>query len=199
MKIFSYGSNMCSPRIAARVPSARFVATGCVRGFSLRFHKRGRLDGSGKANMLRTDDPEDRVWGVIWEIDPADKAGLDRAEGLGNGYDEERVRVVSAPGDASSGVPGGHGARLDDDVGLPLRAYLASPDFIDDGLLPFEWYLDFVVAGAREHGLPDPHVELIARTEARRDPDEERRRRNRAILDVGRSRSGEGTGMRGHP
>ena len=49
MKIFSYGSNKCSPRLPARVPSALSVGTGYVRGFALRSHKRGRLDGSGKA------------------------------------------------------------------------------------------------------------------------------------------------------
>lgn len=174
MKIFSYGSNMCSPRMAARVPSARFVGTGYVRGFTLRFHKRGRLDGSGKANMLRTGDPDDGVWGVIWTFDAAQKAALDRAEGLGNGYEEARVRVRRSSG---------NGGPVDE---MRLRAYVASPDFIDHRLLPLGWYLDFVLAGAREHGLPDAYVEAVARTDTRRDPDESRRKRNRRILECAR-------------
>lgn len=197
MKIFSYGSNMCSPRLAARVPSARFVRRGYLSGFTLRFHKRGRLDGSGKANMLRTGDDADRVWGVVWEIDPAHKPDLDRAEGLGAGYEEERVRVErpgkpetrdSVEGRRASRGPDGSGAV--DGASDEAWAYVASPDFIDDRLVPFGWYVDFVVAGAREHALPDPYVAAVARQERRRDPNQERRRRNRRILESGSGEAG---------
>lgn len=207
MKIFSYGSNMSTPRLAARVPSARFVRTGYVVGFTLRFHKRGRLDGSAKADMLRTGDASDRVWGVIWDIDPAHKPDLDRAEGLGAGYEEERVRVIRAHDGAVSDprVPGASPTVQDPDPGTgdpgqeedgagarsggafdEAWAYLASPDFIDDGLVPFGWYVDFVVAGAREHALPDGYVDTIVARERRRDPDRERRMRNRRILEAAR-------------
>ena len=165
LKIFSYGSNMSTRRLAARVPSARFVATGHVVGYTLRFHNKGRLDSSGKANMLHTGSEEDRVWGVLWKIDPAQKPDLDRAEGVGAGYEEERVEV------RVPGVPG-----------VSARAYVADPAYIDDRLLPYEWYLDFVVAGAREHGLPKAYVTAIEARESARDPDEERRQRNRRIL-----------------
>ena len=58
----------------------------------------------------------------------------------------------------------------------------ADPRYIDDRLLPYRWYLAFVVAGAREHGLPESYVRTIAGVEARTDPSRERRRRNRRIL-----------------
>ena len=174
---------MSSRRLAARIPSARFIATGHVVGYTLRFHKKGRLDSSGKANMHHTGSEEDRVWGVVWEIDPAHKPELDRVEGLGAGYEEEwvEVRVV----DASSEPGGGRSVSAEavgSGSGVPARAYVADPAYIDDRLLPYEWYLDFVLAGAREHGLPEAYVAAIEARQSTRDPDEERRERNRRIL-----------------
>lgn len=173
LKIFSYGSNMSSRRLRARVSSARFLRIGYVVGYTLRFHKRGRLDRSGKANMLCTGAREDRVWGVVREIDPAEKPDLDRVEGLGAGYEEERVEVWTG---------GGGGGPSDLAECVEAWAYIADPAYIDDALLPYDWYLEFVRKGAREHGLPDSYVVGIEGRESIPDPDEERSERNRRIL-----------------
>lgn len=163
MLIFAYGSNMCTPRIRERVPSAQRVAVARLDRHQLRFHKRGR-DGSSKADAFRTDAPGDHVWGVVFEIDPDEKPELDRAEGLGHGYLEREVEVTTASAEC-------------------LRAfmYYAAPTAIAAGWTPYSWYKDFVIIGAREHGLPSDYVGAIEAVPAARDPDRDRQALNAAI------------------
>jgi gamma-glutamylcyclotransferase (GGCT)/AIG2-like uncharacterized protein YtfP len=166
MHLFAYGSNLCSARLRARVPSARPLGVARLRGHALRFHKRGWRDGSGKADAYATRSRGDRVWGVVFRIDPLEKPDLDRVEGLGKGYDQARRTV--------EGRDGRH-----------WRAWLYRADrsAIDAAAVPFRWYRDLVLAGAREHGLPDHYVRgLIATVPARPDPDAARARRHRALL-----------------
>src|SRR5271170_4454468 len=78
---FAYGSNMFTRRIAARVPSAIFSGTGYIRERRLTFNKVS-IDGSGKCDIEGTANPNDLVYGVLFEIDSNEKGELDRAEGL---------------------------------------------------------------------------------------------------------------------
>lgn len=177
MKVFAYGSNMCTPRLQARTPSARPLAVARLPGHGLGFHKRGWRDGSGKGDAFARDDPTAGVWGVVFRIAPAQKRDLDRAEGLGHGYDEARLRVVEPDGTA-------HHAWV----------YRASPAAIDPTAIPFAWYRDLVLAGAREHGLPDDYIARhILACPTCPDPDGDRARRHRDIVDV------VGRGDRRHP
>jgi gamma-glutamylcyclotransferase (GGCT)/AIG2-like uncharacterized protein YtfP len=166
MKIFAYGSNMCSARLHDRVPSARPVGTAFLSRHNLRFHKRGFRDGSGKADASASAVRDAGVWGVVYQIDPGEKADLDRAEGLGRGYDEKQVLVT-------------------DTDGVRHRAwmYCASPVAIDPAAVPFAWYMELVRAGAEEHGLPEAYTRArIASRPTRPDPDAARAARHRAIL-----------------
>ena len=84
MNYFAYGSNLLTRRLRARVPSARPLGPALLKGHRLAWHKISR-DGSGKCDI--TPDPGGTVWGVVFEIDPQKKCGLDRTEALGFGYD----------------------------------------------------------------------------------------------------------------
>lgn len=151
--IFSYGSNMCSTRLRARTPSARLLGVARLDRYQIRFHKTGQ-DGSAKANALASDAPGAALWGVLWEILREEKAALDRAEGLGNGYDECMVRVTARDGTV-----------------YDARMYVAQAGAIDESRRPFSWYTGYVLAGALEHGLPDAWVETLRAIPARPDPD----------------------------
>lgn len=167
VKIFAYGSNMCTARLRARVPSARPLGVAALAGHILRFHKRGWRDGSGKGDACRSPEPGARVWGVVFGIDPAGKADLDRAEGLGRGYDDVEVRVTTPEG-----------------VEHTAWMYQAAPAAIEPDAIPFRWYRDLVLAGAREHGLPHDYVrDHIACHPARPDPDADRARRHRTLVE----------------
>lgn len=79
--------------------------------------------------------------GVLFDVPFSDKAALDKAEGLGRGYDDAKVIVIDADG-------------------FPVEAitYVASPTCIDADLKPYDWYKGFVLQGAIEHDLPDVYV-----------------------------------------
>ena len=158
---FAYGSNMLAARLRARVPSSRVVGTGCLVGHSLRWHKVSK-DGSGKCDAQADDSPGACVWGVIYKIARAEKAKLDQAEGLGNGYDERTVRVESHSGS------------------VEVHLYYATN--IDRSEVPYDWYKALVVAGARENGLPAGYIAALDAVRSKPDPNADRERKNAALL-----------------
>ena len=141
---FAYGSNMSSERLRARTPSAISLGRARLPGYALRWHKLGR-DGSGKCDIEPSDAPGTAVWGVLYEIDSAERDGLDEVEGLGIGYEEHTVRVET------------------DSAVREAVTYKARPDKIDPALRPLQWYKAHVLRGATEHGLPEKYVRRIAR------------------------------------
>ena len=161
MKYFAYGSNMSSKRLRARTPSARPVGVCTLPGFALRFHKVGK-DGSGKCDAFRTGDSADRVVGVLYDLAPADEAPLDRVEGLGWGYRKEQVGVEGPGGNIES-------------------AFTYCAIRIDTSLRPYSWYLEHVLAGAREARLPAEYVAELERQGTTPDPCAARERAELAI------------------
>ncbi|MBD3675647.1 MAG: gamma-glutamylcyclotransferase [Planctomycetaceae bacterium] len=162
--VFAYGSNLCTARLKARVPSAEPIAVGHVTHRQLVFHKRSE-DGSAKADARWTGVEHHRVWGVVFRIADVEKPILDECEFLGIGYDETEVEVVH-----ESGI-------------LRSWLYQAREEAIDDSLLPYDWYHDFVVSGAREHRLPTDYLARLKSHAVIPDPDEERSRQNRAVIE----------------
>ena len=160
---FAYGSNMLTRRLTAadRAPSAKPVRIGYVEGRRLTFDKVSQ-DGSGKCDAEATEKKTDRVYGVIFEIALTDKAALGKAEGLGEGYAEERVEVVTDAGK------------------VQVEAYIATKK--EPVLLPYHWYKAITVAGAVEHGLPKDYVEWLRAFESIEDPNADRRAKNEALL-----------------
>lgn len=164
LRYFAYGSNLSTPRLTRRVPSARPLAVARLPAHRLHFHLRGG-DGSAKCDAYFTGRAEDGVWGMVWEIAPAHKPRLDKAEGLGYSYDEAHVRVKTTRGDE-----------------LEVFTYRARAGRIAHGLVPYDWYRDFVLSGAREHGLPGMLTGWLAELRVRRDPNPLRAAHNRRIL-----------------
>ncbi len=164
MKYFAYGSNMCTTRLRARVPSASFICTGTLTGHSLRFHKRSR-DGSGKADAFETGNADDRVIGVVFDIDKAEKPKLDGAEGLGKGYIQKLVQVITDTGAV-----------------LPAFTYIAESSAIDESLKPYSWYKDFVIQGAKGYELPADYIASIEAVADLPDLDQEREDNQRKLL-----------------
>lgn len=160
---FAYGSNMFTAKMRRAAPSAEMRAIGHLRGYVLRFNKHSQDDGSGKGNIASTGNPEDVVWGVIFEIDDQDRSALDRSEG---GYNRITTEVLTADGQ------------------LSVVTYVARPDRMDNSLRPYTWYKEFVVRGAEQHGLPDGYIAQLTAIDAAADPDAARDGHNRCILDI---------------
>lgn len=159
---FAYGSNMSTRRLCERVPSARVIGVGVLKGHKLCWHKVSKKDGSGKCDAALTDAAGSEIHGVLYEIALAEKSKLDRAEGLGAGYDEKDVVVECQ--------------------GRPLTARMYYATNTDPSLKPWSWYKAHVMAGAREHGLPAAYVAVIEGTEAAQDPDATRHAKQMALV-----------------
>lgn len=161
---FAYGSNMSTARLRKRVPSCKPLGIATLPGHALRFHKRS-TDKSGKCNAFASGN-DNSVIGVLFSFDPAERAKLDEAEGVGSGYEHAMVTVINDKGRRRK-----------------VLTYLATPDYIDDSLKPYGWYKDFVLAGGREHGLPPEYIaEYIQSVEAIEDPNRTRDKKWRATL-----------------
>jgi hypothetical protein len=163
MKYFAYGSNMLNKRLIERVPSALVRAIGYIEGYTVRYNKKSK-DGSGKCNLVKTEDKNDRVYGVIYDFLDADKPALDKCEGLGRGYNAIMVKVIA------------------DSEELRAYTYVADDNAVDDSLKPYSWYRDLVVEGARRLSLPPEYVSRLEAFEADNDPDAEREKQNRKLL-----------------
>ena len=156
---FAYGSNLHPGRLRGRAKSARVLGPAFLRGYRSGFRKRGR-DGSAKCDIWPTGRRRDLVQGVVYRIARGERRLIDRAEDLGRGYEMVRLRV------SMDGRP------------RQVFAYLALPDAVVEGLLPFDWYLDYMVRGGRYHRLPGRYLAALTRIGGLRDPNAARRRLN---------------------
>jgi gamma-glutamylcyclotransferase len=102
------------------------------------------------------------VYGVLYTVAKAEKPKLDAAEGLGHGYEEKTVSVISGKGTRSA-----------------VMYYAKEKDPLKK---PYHWYKAFVVAGAVEHGLPFPYVEWLRTVDSEADQDARRRIENERLL-----------------
>ena len=147
---FAYGSNMLSARLRERVPSATAIVIGKIPGRRLCWHKRSR-DGSGKCDAEASENVNDCVWGVIFRLSGHEKPALDTAEGLGSGYAERAVDVVT-----SRGV---------------MAAVMYVATIKDAALKPYDWYKALVLTGARQHALPAGYVLILEGVNSKADSD----------------------------
>jgi hypothetical protein len=101
---------------------------------------------------------------VVYSIARGDRQTLDIAEDVGRGYDRVRLWVSL-------------GARR-----RVVFAYLTRPEAINDELQPYDWYLNYVVRGARHHGFPGRYISAMCQEVVQQDPDAARRSHNRRAL-----------------
>jgi hypothetical protein len=143
---FAYGSNMQSETLRGRrgVEYHRAV-TARLPGWRLVLDKPGLISVVGAfANIIP--DPGAEVLGVSFELSETDLAHVDLTEGvlIGN-YD--RVAVTVQPL-ASPGAP-------------PLAAFTLTSERRDASVQPTRRYMDLLIAGAEEHGLPAAYVAFL--------------------------------------
>ena len=161
MFYFAYGSNMLTARLAERVPTVRPVGRGWLPSHQLHFHLSGS-DESGKCNILHTGDHSDIVHGALYELDADRLDRLHAAEGPPYTFLELEIGTPDGP--------------------ICAATYRGRSEYLDDELVPFEWYRDFVVHGGHEHGLPADYLAALESVPCQPDPNAERAEMNRRIL-----------------
>ena len=165
---FAYGSNVLTERLQTRCLSARVHGLAVATGYSLEVIKRSK-DKSGKATLVKSTQPGvkstqpgQQVFGVLFEIENGDRSALDKAEGKGSGYDRIDDFIVNM---------------LPDMTQAQVTTYLASCSAVDDGLKPYDWYLALVIAGALQHNLPHTRIARLRKVAYIEDPVSTRKER----------------------
>lgn len=157
---FAYGSNMLSSRLIARCPSATVIGMATAQNHALDFSKKS-IDGSGKATLVKNSSSI-HTPGVVFEIDVAERDVLDKFEGASKGYERIDDFMIKTQ-----------------DQTVTATTYLASMTHSE--LVPFDWYLALIIAGALEHKLGDEHAERLNAIEHMPDHDAARKSRIAAL------------------
>jgi gamma-glutamylcyclotransferase len=160
--VFAYGSNMCSARFRdyGVTPEGPGRAAR-LRGYRLAFNKWSKKHRSGKANV--EPHPAGEVWGVVYAIPDHELQALD--DGEGPGYTRTSMSVSTPDGES-----------------LEAWVYSATDDARRDDARPFTWYKDFLVIGAKEHGLPGAYIAGLEAVMADDDPDRARDAERRELM-----------------
>ena len=148
-------------RLKERVPSTIKLEIVILKNHQLRFNMSGN-DGSGKCDSFETNNSEDRVIGVLFEINENEKVILDQAESLGTGYSEKFVFVQNYSGET-------------------FEALIYCAIKIDASLKPYSWYLNHVIIGAKETKLPADYLAVIESVECIEDLNKNREAKERAM------------------
>lgn len=151
--------------LGVRVRGCRLLGVASLIRYDLRFHKRSADpdDPSAKCDAFYTGRAGDAVHGVVFQIHGQNRARLDEEWGESRGYRVASVRV--------SMECGTHEA----------LASVADPDWIDENLLPYDWYVALIGSGARIHGLPAAYQSRLRTVRSMPDPDAERSARSLEI------------------
>jgi gamma-glutamylcyclotransferase len=154
---FAYGSNMQSATLRGRRGIAyRRALAGRLDGWRLVLDKPPLIPmGGAFANVVP--DPTGAVHGVLFEMTEDDFAHLDLTEGvlLGN-YERVPVTVQPlAPPDAEV-----------------IVAYTLTSERRDPQRLPTRRYMQLLIAGAEEHGLPEDYIAYLRSLPAREETPE---------------------------
>ncbi len=152
---FAYGSNMNPERVRQRRMHFDVRRGGVLDHFELVFNKRSvRYPGAASANVEER--PGARTEGMVYRLlHPDQILSMDPFEGYPLRYDRQVVPVACGS------------------VIVQAWVYIANPEYVAEGLLPAQWYLDHLLA-ARDHlsaaycrrleavqCLPDSRVEPV--------------------------------------
>ncbi len=138
---FAYGSNLLLSQMVARTGPVRAgdesPRIAHLPHYRLAFNMRGG-DGQVYANIVQ---PGDGVIGVLYRCGPE---AMEKLDGYERGYDRQEVVVT-------------------DDAGVAIEAiaYIAKPTRLTTEARPSEAYLEKIVTGAHEQGLPGDYIRAI--------------------------------------
>ena len=144
---FAYGSNLWTGQMRARCPSAEVVACCSLPDWQLSFVQPHERWGGGVAGIVRA--PGERVLGMLYRLSEADLRALDGHEPTArtDGYWREEVEVELVG--AADAPPGARRSRCWVYIGAVHEGAPFAPSLR---------YLQTIVRGAREHGLPEDYI-----------------------------------------
>ncbi len=142
---FAYGSNLSRKRIVGRCPQAQFYGNAFLLDWEILFSKM-KSDGTGAANIREK--TGSKIWGVVFTLSPECLKSLDLVEG-------------HKPGEVSKSDYDRRKLRVQLETGAQVEAWAYIAETADEHIAPTEEYLNHILSGALEHGLPEEHIALI--------------------------------------
>jgi gamma-glutamylcyclotransferase len=142
MLYFAYGSNMALDHLQGRCPEAVPYGPALLSGYRIGFrYPSTSFPGGSAADIVR--DANARVWGVLFEITEGDIQALDGFEDVDlGGYRRIPIDVLYD--------------------GLEVEAWSYEViDKLDDDYRPVPEYLELMIEGALQAGLPETYIEEI--------------------------------------
>jgi gamma-glutamylcyclotransferase len=136
---FAYASNMNRAQMKSRAGDILEEQIATLPNYELVFNKKVR-GGTATANIRPA--PGKRVIGVLYRIPDGAFRNLDRFEGVPEHYRRIEVKVTGARGQSAN-----------------AQVYIATK--VEKGLRPAAHYLQTILTGAAEYGLPAEYVEEI--------------------------------------
>jgi cation transport regulator ChaC len=136
---FAYGSNMKRSQLESRAGAVHETRLASLPGYELAFNRKAR-GGVATANIRPA--AGKLLRGVLYRINESAFRSLDRFEGAPQHYRRIQVDATDASG-----------------AKIPAQVYIATR--VEKGLKPAAHYLQAILDGAREHGLPADYIESI--------------------------------------
>lgn len=136
---FAYGSNMSRAQMRSRAGEIFGEQAGRLENYEVVFNKKAR-GGSATANVHPA--PGKTVHGVLYWIAESAFRNLDRFESAPEHYRRIEVTVTDGAGKK-----------------IAAQVYIATK--VEKGLRPAAHYLQAILHGAGEHGLPAEYIEQI--------------------------------------
>lgn len=148
---FAYGSNMNVEQIRKRCSVPRAVAVAKLADHRVAFFGySGVWDGAMETVIAA---PGREVWGVVYALNFADRESLDAWQD---------VRIDG------TGAYFHYPAEVTDTKGRVHSVLFYKKDILGDPQKPSREYLDFIVQGAIEHGLPAAYIEGLRQIESKK-------------------------------
>ncbi|MDK2956446.1 MAG: hypothetical protein PWQ57_1942 [Desulfovibrionales bacterium] len=145
IRYFAYGPNMNVKQMRERCTHPEVVGPARLPNHALAFYGYTWLWDSGMETVVPA--PGRDLWGVVYELGPTDADSLDawqdiRLNGTGS-YFHSPATVLAPDGTA-------------------IEAVLYKKDMLGEPKLPSREFLEYILRGAREHGLPEAYITELA-------------------------------------
>jgi gamma-glutamylcyclotransferase len=147
---FAYGSNMNKKQITERCTAPKAIGIACLADSKLEFFGHSAEWDGGQESVIPS--KGENVWGVIYELSQTDKDRLDSLQD---------IRMDG------TGAYFHYPARLIDQAGVGRAVLFYRRNFCDVPQKPSREYLEFIIQGAVENGLPAEYIEKLRRIESK--------------------------------
>lgn len=138
---FAYGSNMNMAQMKQRCSSPKVLGIARLPGYKVEFYGySGIWDGAQETVIA---DTQSEVWGVLYELSAYDWEALD-------GYQDARF--------TGTGQYFHYPVEVIDSQERLIKAMIYKKNILNEAKAPSTEYLNFIVQGAQEQGLPEAYL-----------------------------------------